>query len=183
MLKDLRIYNIRTMSDIKITNYKRSKIYMIYCEDDGVDEFYIGSSTDLLNRVRVHKHDCNNPDRENYNNKLYTYIRENFGFDNFTVKTLERYSCENDLQLRQREQKWIDELKPTLNQKKAYISLIEQQQKNRDKSTEFRKENREVINQKMKENIKCDNCDKITDYGHYARHKKTKYCINYKSNV
>ena len=123
MLKVLQIYNIRTMSDIKITNYNRSKIYMIYCEDEGVDEIYVGSSVNLKDRIKSHKSNCNDINGAKYNLKLYVYIRDNFGWNNFTVKTLERYSCKNKKELRLREQEWIDELKPTLNNYRAHRTL------------------------------------------------------------
>lgn len=182
MLKDLRIYNIRTMSDNKITNYNRSKIYMIFCEDEGVDEFYIGSSANLKDRIKKHKFACDDINCNNYNLKLYVYIRENFGFYNFTVKTLERYPCKNNLQLRQREQKWIDELKPTLNSLRAYLSpelrIIEKSKIDKV----YKLKNKSILNEKANEVINCDHCDKTYTKRNKATHQKTKYCINYNSN-
>ena len=155
------------MSDNKITNYNRSKIYMIYCEDEGVDEFYVGSSANLKSRTATHKSSCNNINDKHYNVKLYRYIRDNFGWDNFTVKTLEKYSCENEKQLHNREQKWIEELKPTLNCKRA-ISTIETNKQNRQKFYNVQ--------------VKCNNCDIYYSKSNKARHLQSKYCINYKSN-
>lgn len=155
------------MGDIKITNYNRSKIYKIYCEDEGVDEIYVGSSADLKHRIDSHKSACNDINSKKYNRKVYRYIRDNFGWDNFTVKTLERFSCENELALRQREQEWIDKLKPTLNSQKAYCSPDQYL----------------INNRKDHNKVKtCDNCGKKTTSSHYSRHRQTKYCLNYNLN-
>jgi hypothetical protein len=185
MLKDLRIYNIRTMSDIKIRNYNKSKIYKIYCEDEGVDEIYVGSTVDLKTRVRNHKSACNNINDEFYNKKLYIYIRNNFGFDNFTVKTLERFSCENEIQLRTREQEWINELKPTLNDIRARTTKLEAKElrKKRELITNYEKkyyqENKSEIRKKAKEIMQCTNCDKQHTRQYKSIHMKSKYCLNY----
>lgn len=170
------------MSDNKITNYNRSKIYMIFCEDEGVDEFYIGSSANLKNRISSHKYSCEDINGKLYNLKLYTYIRANFGFDNFTVKTLQRYPCENDLQLRQREQEWIDELKPTLNEKRAYTSKEDELKVNRKRASEYYKVNKNKVSNRQNEVIQCERCDKTFTKVNKPRHQKSKYCINYKSN-
>jgi group I intron endonuclease len=147
-----------------MSDYSKSRIYKIYCNIDGNDEIYVGSSKDLKQRILKHQSYYNNPKSKKYNFKVYRYIRDNFGWDNFTVKTLERFSCENQLALRQREQKWIDELKPTLNTQKAYCSpdqYIINDRKNRNKVKT------------------CDNCGKKTTSSHYSRHRQTKYCLNY----
>ena len=156
------------MSDIKNVNYNKSKIYIIYCEDEGVDEFYVGSSIDLKGRVSDHKSCCNNINDKHYNLKIYSYIRDNFGWNNFTVKTLERYSCKNKTELRMKEQEWIDKLKPTLNSQKAYCSTEQYIINNR------KDHNKDKI---------CDKCGKLTTSSHYARHRKTKYCINFNNSV
>jgi len=185
MLKDLRIYNIRTMSDIKIRNYNKSKIYKIYCEDEGVDEIYVGSTTDLKTRVKDHNFNCCNINSNKYNLKVYKYIRDNFGFENFVVKTLERFPCENELALRQREQEWIDELKPTLNDRRARTTKLEKKElrKQRESKTNIAKiyyqDNKDLIRSKAKEKLKCDKCDKFYTREHKSTHMRTKYCLNY----
>jgi len=167
------------MSDIKITNYNKSKIYKIYCEDEGVDEIYVGSTTDLRLRTNTHKYNCNNINSPMYGYKLYNYIRNNFGWDNFTVKTLERFSCENEIQLRTREQKWINELKPTLNSQKAYLCPIEHKQYRKGYMQEYRQENLEILKAKKTEIINCSKCDKTYTRDNKNRHMRTKYCLNY----
>jgi group I intron endonuclease len=146
-----------------MSNYNKSKIYKIWCEDEGVDQFYIGSSVNLKDRTKEHKADCYNPNRDNYNNKLYTYIRANFGFENFTISTIERYSCNSKKALRKREQYWINELKPSLNSNKSYISKIQK-----------KIQHRQIID--------CDHCDKTYTYNNKSRHLQSKYCINYNLN-
>jgi hypothetical protein len=161
MLKDIQIYNIR------MKNYNKSRIYKIWCEDEGVDQIYVGSSKNLTNRTRSHKHACSDSSHKSYNLPLYIYIRENGGFENFYVHTLQKFPCKNKKQLQDREQHWIDKLKPTLNCKRAN-STIESNKKNRQ----------EFYNVQ----IKCTNCDKYYSKSNKTRHLQSKYCINYNSN-
>jgi hypothetical protein len=155
---------------------------MIYCEDEGVDEFYIGSSVDLKSRIRTHRFACNNITSKDYNMKVYNYIRNNFGFENFTVKTIQRFPCENEKELHQREQEWIDELKPTLNNQRAIRTKEYTRLYQNSKHREQYIKHKEKINEKASEVIQCDNCDKTYTKRNKATHQKSKYCINYNSN-
>ena len=64
----------------------------------------------LNKRISVHKNYC-----KNKNTKVYSYIRENGGFENFNVEILEEFACDNSIDKRERERYYIDLLKPTLN--------------------------------------------------------------------
>ena len=37
-----------------MTNYSKSRIYKIWCDIEGIDEFYIGSTVDFKERCRLH---------------------------------------------------------------------------------------------------------------------------------
>jgi hypothetical protein len=188
MLKDIRIYNIRTMR-----NYNKSRIYKIWSDDEGVNEFYIGSSADFKKRCKTHYSKCNNPIANEYENKLYTYIRNNGGFGNFYIHIIQKLSCKNNRELREIEQQWITQLKHTLNNIRAnrtledhkndmliYYKKYYQENKLEKKITD--KEYYESNKQQILQKINCSNCDKVVAKCGYARHQKTKYCINYNSN-
>ena len=87
-------------------------IYKLYCKDENIKEFYIGSSTNFKSRKNKHKSDCNNENGRSYNIKVYKFIRANGGFQNFDFEILLE-TDEDDI--KKLEQKYIDELKPTLN--------------------------------------------------------------------
>lgn len=75
-------------------------------------DFYIGSSKDIMKRWREHR---NTHNRTKYpNNRLYQDM-EKYSTDTFTFEVLE--VCDN---LFEREQYWMDVLKPTYNSKKSY---------------------------------------------------------------
>ena len=131
-------------------DYSRTVIYRISCND--LPEFiYIGSTTDFVNRKRMHKKDSIIKDF-----KLYQTIRENGGWDNWRMFIIEEYSdCTNNIEQRIREQKWIDELNANLNMLKAYTSEEQKKFYHKEYQKEYRKEyieqNREKLLQKMKE--------------------------------
>ena len=86
-------------------------------EDAGI---YVGSTKDLNKRKIEHKYICNNPNSKRYNTKLYQYIREYGGFNNWFMLTIEEFEYEDKKELREREQYWIKELKADLNSKNAW---------------------------------------------------------------
>ena len=108
-----------------MANYNESRIYKIWCNLQGINEIYIGSSASFINRTKLHKSDCNNINSPRYDLKLYNYIRNNGGFDNFTVEVLEKYPCKNRTELNIREEWWKNQLQPTLNTNKAHITTVE----------------------------------------------------------
>ena len=102
-------------------------VYRIY-EVGNEDQFYIGSTNDLKKRGWCHKKRCKT---DNY--KLYKYIRNNGGWDNFKMEVLEY--C---LNYQEREKELIRTLKPPLN-----TFLYNFNHKEYDKK--YREENRDEI--------------------------------------
>jgi len=121
-----------------------SDIYKLCCKTPEITEFYVGSAVSAQARFYTHKKDCNNSNRQNHNNPLYIFIRENGGIENWTCELVAQ--CERHLQ-RQTEQEWIDKLKPTLNKRRAHTD--------KEQAKVIRKiyeaENAEIIAQKKKE--------------------------------
>ena len=106
-------------------------------------EFYIGSSCNIKYRWAQHK----SPSKwERYpNSRLYKDMSQ-YGKDKFIFEVIE----ETD-NLREREQYWIDQLKPSYNNNWAYGRDIKRHRENNIKSTkEWRKNHREEQLKKMK---------------------------------
>ena len=105
---------------------------IIYCikqkEKDYDSPIYIGSTNGFNNRKRLHKHNCYNDKRHEYNYKVYQYIRENGGWDNFDMIEIGVVDYETDDELRIEEQKYIDDLGATLNDRKSYRSIEERKE-------------------------------------------------------
>jgi hypothetical protein len=119
-------------------------IYKIYCKDQTITEFYIGSSVLAQERFYHHKTDCCVEHRPSHNMPLYVFIRASGGIENWTFEILDRVEKQNQ---KTKEQEWIDKLKPTLNKRRAST--------NKEQAKEVRKkydaENAEIIAQKKKE--------------------------------
>jgi hypothetical protein len=63
--------------------------YKIFCKDKKIKHCYIGSSSNIKQRMYLHKSRCNNEQSEFYNLKLYKFIRDNGGWDNFDYEIIE----------------------------------------------------------------------------------------------
>ena len=60
-------------------------VYRIECLDKNITEIYIGSTGDLYHRTAEHKSNCHNINSSHYNLKIYKFIRENGGWDNWQI--------------------------------------------------------------------------------------------------
>lgn len=97
--------------------------YQILHKDESITDCYIGSTIRTLEeRASNHKHNCHTPSRGKYNSKLYTFIRNAGGFDNFRFKILNQIVFYDETMRLKQEQVYIDLIKPTLNKNAAYIS-------------------------------------------------------------
>jgi len=165
-------------------DYSRSLIYKLCCNDINIKEEYIGSSTDLTRRKSTHKECCNNPNSQSYNLKVYRCIRENNGWDNWSMILVESFPCENKLELRKRERYWIETLKPTLNSCIPTRTMIEWRDEynkqyyinnadiEKERQKKYYTNNIEKIKKNNKEKITCE-CSAIVCKIHITRHRKT----------
>jgi len=158
-------------------NYQKSLIYKLCCNNTDIKDIYIGSTTDFTRRKYDHKSNCNTTTKTEYNYKVYQFIRENNGWDNWNMILVENFPCESKLELNKRERYWIETMESKLNCRipsrtdKEYYNdnrqvIIENKkifyQDNKDKIKEYQKEyrdkNKELINENNKKyQIKNDN--------------------------
>jgi group I intron endonuclease len=92
-------------------DYSNSVVYAIVCKNSNIQDCYVGSTSNFEQRKRDHKKDCNNSNRKSYNLKVYKFIRDNGGFDNFKFEIIEELSCENKQELLERERYYVELLK------------------------------------------------------------------------
>jgi len=134
-------------------------IYRIECLNPEIKDFYIGSTVDLKERIGTHKFDC-----KNSNLKIYTFIRENGGWDNWKFD-IELLTTGYDKEIRREmEQNYIDCLKPSLNSRNA---------KGHDKlgtRKKYRMNNNEKIKEKANVKVSCNHCNKLITRSNLARH-------------
>lgn len=125
-------------------------IYKIQCKDPSITDIYIGSTTDYRQRKNRHKYDCLNLNSSRYNCKIYIFIRENGGFENFEFKILNQIEYIDKVFKRQQEQSYIDCMKPTLNTHRAHSTNEVLKELHKVNSIIYRKVNKDKISEKQK---------------------------------
>jgi hypothetical protein len=144
-------------------------VYIIECKDTSIKDFYIGSTLKTYSvRKRRHNYACNNTKSRQHHYKVYKFIRNNGGWNNWFVNVIEYINVEDKEELRIHEQNWMDTLEPTLNSVNAY-------QYNEKMRTYDRKRDNKV----NKIFIKCSNCDKSYTNRRKKAHLDSLYCKNY----
>jgi len=136
-------------------DYSKIVIYKIQHKEK--DELlYVGSTTHFRNRKVNHKSKCYNTNNKIYNNKLYTTIRDNGGWDAFNMVVIKEFPCKNKQEALTEEDRVMREMLSSLNMLRAYQPpkerrnyLKEYEQK--DKTKEIRKKYRENNKPKIKE--------------------------------
>ncbi len=111
-------------------NYEEGVIYKIYCKDNSVKNIYIGSTVDFHKRTIAHKSSCNNKDCKKYNLPLYNFIRDNGGWDNWSIEIIEEIKFIYRTKLREKEKFWIEKEKSSLNV--GIILTKEEKEKRKD---------------------------------------------------
>jgi hypothetical protein len=95
----------------EVISYSNTVIYKIFCNDATVTDLYVGHTTNFIKRKYQHKVLCNSGKKL----KLYDIIRQNGGWDNWTMTEIAKYNCQDATEARIREQEHYDLLNPSLN--------------------------------------------------------------------
>jgi hypothetical protein len=176
--------------------YVKTIIYQIICKDKNITDSYVGHSTNIKQRNIEHKYSCNNENSKSYNIKLYTFIRENGGWDNWEIIEIEEYPCDNKKQALCRENYWCFELKSSLNDIMPILNIqniidykktksdenklktIEKLQKKKEERQKYLEDNKEQIKQQkiaVRREYEKKNRDKINaDMREYNKNNKDK---------
>jgi hypothetical protein len=105
---------------------------------------------------------CNNPNSENHNRKVYELIRANGGWDNFTFAIIEEIKECNKIQAHIREEFHRQELKANMNTKCCFSGVVDYNTKeeyrkkyyeiklNKDHKKEFNKQYQEDNKEQIK---------------------------------
>jgi len=146
-----------------MSDHSKSVVYMIKKKDDDDNEnVYVGSAVDFRKRKWEHKTRCNNPNSKGYNYKIYKYIRENGGWDEWIMIIIEKYPCNNKDELVKREDEIMCKIKSNLNDRRAKRSKKEWRIDNLDKIKKNYENNKEKILEQKKE-YRENNRDKIKE--------------------
>ena len=167
-------------------DYSKTIIYKICCNDTNIKDLYVGSTCNFTQRKWLHKTHCvNKTNRQDKytNNKLYNFIRENGGWDNWNMVMIEEVKCKNKRDKERVEREWYDKLEPTLNGQLPYRTKEEEKQYNKIRYENNKEErlkqdkiryqkNKEEICKKQRERVNCPHCDKDLAKGSLTRHIK-----------
>ena len=153
----------------KASDYSKAIQYKIVCNDPAITDCYNGSCISFKDRKKSHKNDSRNPTGKRYNYKVYQFIREHGGWENWSMVQLEEYPCKSRQELFLRERHWFDLIKPTLNM----ISPTADLQK--------RKKCRAAANVRYNANHKDEIKNRQDEYN--ATHKKEKHEFYEKNKV
>ena len=176
--------------------YSNSIIYKIVSKDISITECYIGSTCDFKERKRQHKYSCNNENSKNYNLKVYIFMRENGGWDNFEMIEIKKYECCSKAELHLEERTQMELYGGKLNtiipsrttkewredNKEYYKEWCENnREKIKEQCKEYRQNNREKIKERQNQKFKCD-CGGKYQYSTKVRHNKTNKHKSYINN-
>jgi len=182
--------------------------YKISCIDKNIDYSYIGSTKNFRRRKCEHKSVCTNEASKKYNIILYKTIRENGGWDNWTMSPIGKGIFENRLDALIEEQNYINYNNTTLNTNRTFNTIedyhnyykqryethkeeINEKKKyyreaHKEEIIETNKKyyeaNKEEINAKKKEKTTCE-CGGCYIHGGKARHFKSKLHTDYLTNL
>ncbi len=121
-------------------DYSKCVNYKLCCKNLDVKEIYVGSTCNFTKRKNEHKSSTNNLNSKNYNIKVYKFIRDNGGFENWEMIMIEEYPCGNKMQKVKRERYWCEELKSELNSDVPGRTIKEYYENNKKKYSEYTKE-------------------------------------------
>jgi hypothetical protein len=146
--------------------YANTIIYKLCCNDVNVKEEYVGHTTNFTKRKAQHKICCCNDTNKQNKYYVYQFIRENGGWDNWSMVEIEKYNCANKNEAEKRERYWIETLKAKLNKHIPTRTNKEFREDNKEKVKEYQKLYREENKEKIKEVVKQyyeDNKTKISE--------------------
>ena len=99
----------------KAIDYSNTTIYKLCCKDPSITDVYVGHTTNFTNRKKTHKSRCNLETTKYYNLYVYQFIRNNGGWNNWSMVEIEHISCTNTNDAVKNERNYIELLGATLN--------------------------------------------------------------------
>ena len=116
-------------------DYSKTIIYKI-CHNTKPDLIYVGSTTNFTKRRNQHKSRSQNPNDKEHDIHKYKMIRENGGWNEFSMSPIKEFPCKSKMESMIEEEKCRLELKATLNKNKCVAQPIEELRKERAETIE-----------------------------------------------
>ena len=146
-------------------DYSQVCIYKICCKDISITDIYVGHTTNFEQRKNSHKRCC---ETLNKNIRLYNFIRENGGWDNWTMIQIETCNCNNKREAEMKERYWIETLNAKLN---CNMPITTKEEKDKQKQ-DWYGENKQEILEKAKEHYEENKEQKLEYQKQYVQENK-----------
>ena len=178
-----------------ILDYSKTIMYKIVCNDLNVKDCYVGHTINMTKRKCCHKHVCNNEKNKDHNLKIYKIIRENGGWDNWTMLLVEKFPCKDKYEACKRERELYEELDAKMNMIRPYRTQEETKEDQKqyyqehkedlkENSKQYYQEHKAECQQRKKqyyqdhkaernEKVECEFCAKLLSKYNMSRHHKT----------
>ena len=131
-------------------DYSKTVMYKIVCNDLNIKDCYIGSTTEFTTRKSSHKCRCTNAHNKKHHYHVYQFIRDNGGWENWSMILIENYPCANNLEARSRERYWCEHFNANLNARLPQRDPKEYRVDNKQNKAEYDKLYREQKAEKIK---------------------------------
>jgi hypothetical protein len=149
-----------------IIDYSNTVFYKIYCNDTNVNDIYVGHTVNFVQRKDSHRGACIKENNANHNFKVYKCIRDNGGWDNWTMDMIGFQKCHNLLEAKTIEQQYYETLHATLNS-------IEPLPKLRPRPSLMPKEEKGKL-ENIKRKYNCEKCNfKCSKQSNFNKHLLT----------
>lgn len=119
-------------------NYSNTIIYKIQHNEKN-ELIYVGHTINFNRRNGEHKKKCKSSKL-----KLYKMIRDNGGWDSFSMVVVEEYPCYTKIQASKREAQVMRELKATMNTYSSIARIVDKDELNQ-KQKKYRQKVRDEI--------------------------------------
>ena len=174
-------------------DYSRTVIYKIVCNDLSITDCYVGHTTEFTKRKCGHKTSCNVITNKSHDYNVYKIIRENGGWDNWSMIEIEKWPCNDGNEARSRERYHYERNNTTLNSDMPARTDEERKKLNIEYQKEYNTANQEYIYDrnktyrinhkeelKEKKGLKCNcQCGGKYVHNHKFRHLQTKRHLDY----
>jgi len=128
---------------IMSNKYNNTVIYKIVCKDHKIESLYVGHTVSFNSRKQQHKRTY---EANKFNYKVYDFIRNNGGWNNWEMIEIEKYPCNDVNEAKARERFYYESLNADLN--KTIPIVFE------DEKIHHKKESDKAYSEANKEKIK-----------------------------
>jgi hypothetical protein len=179
-------------------NYENTIFYKIVCKDLDVSDCYVGHTTGFAKRKQQHKRLFFDFNSKAWGSKVYQVMRDNGGWENWTMLEIEKRSCVDSSDARKKEREYMELLGADLNSVMPYRSVEEAKEVTKQYNRQYRKINKETVyesNRQYRENnkdkfnrrITCECGCEISNasksaHKHTMKHIERMKILNFKPN-